>query len=267
MSQTPDEVTTRTFHWVVQRPDGIGFATTSHDRPLLDGATIFEADADLRPSEMLLSDEMFGSSLELQGSLSTSALTHADIVAGRWSGASLQFTTGDWARGAGTMLLCEGELGRMRLDEGCLSVSVDLLPRAASLPACVETSPECRAILGDQLCRVDLRSRRRRAKVVGVDADAIVVDRDENSDFAMGRLRWLSGERCGLSQVIVAVDGPRLILQALSEASARVGDQVVLTEGCDGRRATCADRFSNILNFRGEPDLPGTEVLMRFPGA
>ena len=31
--------------------------------------------------------------------------------------------------------------------------------------------------------------------------------------------------------------------------------------------ATCRDRFANAQNFRGEPHLPGNDLLTRYPGA
>jgi hypothetical protein len=42
---------------------------------------------------------------------------------------------------------------------------------------------------------------------------------------------------------------------------------MLLFEGCDKQLATCAMRFENALKFRGEPFLPGNDVLTRFPGA
>ena len=41
---------------------------------------------------------------------------------------------------------------------------------------------------------------------------------------------------------------------------------VSLTEGCDKRFATCRTRFANSANFRGEPHLPGNDLLTRYPG-
>jgi uncharacterized phage protein (TIGR02218 family) len=38
-------------------------------------------------------------------------------------------------------------------------------------------------------------------------------------------------------------------------------------EGCDKRLETCRDRFANTLNFRGEPHLPGNDLLTRYPGS
>lgn len=41
-----------------------------------------------------------------------------------------------------------------------------------------------------------------------------------------------------------------------------IGDIVRLTAGCDGKRETCVQRFANILNFRGEPDVPGSDKYL-----
>ncbi|HEY6917055.1 MAG TPA: phage BR0599 family protein, partial [Allosphingosinicella sp.] len=46
-----------------------------------------------------------------------------------------------------------------------------------------------------------------------------------------------------------------------------VGDLVEIAEGCDRSFATCRTRFGNAVNFRGEPHLPGMDLLTRYPGA
>ncbi|MEQ1538548.1 MAG: phage portal protein [Sphingorhabdus sp.] len=45
------------------------------------------------------------------------------------------------------------------------------------------------------------------------------------------------------------------------------GSRIELVEGCDKTIATCSTRFSNAINFRGEPYLPGNDILTRYPGA
>jgi hypothetical protein len=45
-----------------------------------------------------------------------------------------------------------------------------------------------------------------------------------------------------------------------------VGTRVEIREGCDKSFATCSARFANAANFRGEPHVPGGDVLTRFPG-
>jgi hypothetical protein len=37
--------------------------------------------------------------------------------------------------------------------------------------------------------------------------------------------------------------------------------------GCDKRLDTCIDRFANLLNFRGEPYVPGADLLLNHADA
>jgi uncharacterized phage protein (TIGR02218 family) len=43
-----------------------------------------------------------------------------------------------------------------------------------------------------------------------------------------------------------------------------VGDTFTVTAGCDKRFATCRDRFSNGINFRGFPAIPGDDFVTSY---
>ena len=43
----------------------------------------------------------------------------------------------------------------------------------------------------------------------------------------------------------------------------QVGDTFALIVGCDRQRSTCGMKFNNVVNFRGEPDLPGMDRLIQ----
>jgi uncharacterized phage protein (TIGR02218 family) len=43
------------------------------------------------------------------------------------------------------------------------------------------------------------------------------------------------------------------------------GDAFVVTAGCDKAFATCHGRFSNVVNFRGFPHIPGNDFVMTYP--
>ena len=44
-----------------------------------------------------------------------------------------------------------------------------------------------------------------------------------------------------------------------------IGDKVLVSVGCDKSFATCRKTFSNQLNFRGFPHMPGNDFLVSYP--
>lgn len=109
--------------------------------------------------------------------------------------------------------------------------------------------------------------RRRFARVVAADGAVLTLDGEEPvaGGWAGGRLRWIGGANSGLSDVIAASAGDVVTLRRAPRFDA-VGALVEVSEGCDKSIATCAGRFGNAANFRGEPYLPGIDLLTRYPG-
>jgi uncharacterized phage protein (TIGR02218 family) len=83
-------------------------------------------------------------------------------------------------------------------------------------------------------------------------------------DHVEGRLRVLDGSEAGIDRRIVASDGEALIID--EPLALAPGTRLRLWQGCDKRFATCAQRFGNAANFRGEPHVPGGDILTRFGG-
>ena len=45
-----------------------------------------------------------------------------------------------------------------------------------------------------------------------------------------------------------------------------VGDAYSVSAGCDRLFGTCKARYNNVVNFRGEPYIPGQDVILRPQG-
>jgi uncharacterized phage protein (TIGR02218 family) len=131
-----------------------------------------------------------------------------------------------------------------------------------------QTSPGCRAELGDRRCRVDMAGRVRVSRVLAALTETIVIVAGAfGPNYVFGRLRWIGGSNSGLESTIVGTMGSRLILREPPPFPIAAGDLIELREGCDKSFATCGTRFANAGNFRGEPHLPGMDLLTRYPGA
>jgi uncharacterized phage protein (TIGR02218 family) len=220
----------------------------------------------MTPSAVVLGDGLDADDMEVAGALSAGALTAGDLLAGRWDGARVELFMVDWRQpGAGRHVLATGSLGDVAVGEGAdAGFTAELIgPGAALAATAVETcSPECRAELGDARCRVSLRGRERLAVLVDVASDRVRVAGIAAADHVQGQLLVLDGVSAGLERRLLAEDEDWLLLD--EPLALAVGDRVLIREGCDKRFVTCRDRFANAVNFRGEPHVPGADLLTRY---
>jgi uncharacterized phage protein (TIGR02218 family) len=254
--------------WRIERSDGAGLALTSHDEALPIGGTIYEAAPGMLPAAIQRTAGLEANGAEISGAITSGSLDEQDLVLGRWDGAQVGMTAVDWCQpDVEQVPLMQGELGEVRLQRGEFKTELRGAAARLEVAICPETSPECRAELGDKKCRVDLAGRTLLARIEAIDGAALIMDRAIGADFLWGRARFVSGANCGLVSVIVGVDGNRVELRDTARALAEPGDRIELRHGCDKSFATCAGRFANAENFRGEPHLPGNDLLTRYPGA
>ncbi len=261
-------LTSLAFCWRVERRDGAGFALTSHDHRLRIGGVDHSAEPGMLPAAIQRQLGIKPTNGEIAGAIHSDALDDADLVAGRWDGARVSLTAVDWEDPAAEPLrLMAGEMGEVRIEDESFKAELNGTAAKLERAICPETSPECRAELGDKHCRVDMAGRVTRRKVASIDGNGLVLDQTVSGDLLWGRARFLSGENTGLVSVVVAAVGNRIELRDTPRGPVAVGDRIELREGCDKRFATCGARFHNAENFRGEPHLPGNDLLTRYPGA
>ena len=261
-------LTSLAFCWRVERRDGAGFGLTSHDATLAIGGVDYGAEPGMLPAAIERGLGIKESDAEVSGAITSTALEAADLVLGRWDGARVRLVAVDWeSPDADVLSLLAGEIGEVRIEDDSFKAGLRGAAAKLARSICPETSSECRAELGDKQCRVDMAGRVRRCVVVAVEANGLLLDQTIGDDFLWGKARFLSGENTGLASVTVAVDGDRIELRDTMRGTIVTGDRIELRHGCDKRFATCCDRFDNAVNFRGEPHLPGNDLLTRYPGA
>lgn len=268
MSFLERELATFALCWRVERRDGVALGFAAHDRDLVVDGFRYRAAPGIVPSALEDGDPLDAEALEVAGALTASAISEDDLRAGRWNGASVKVLAVDWDDPSQWTQVARGELGAVSVERGRFSAELKGPGAALDMGICEATSPLCRAELGDRRCRVDMAGRRTIARVVSVDGDMVTLDVGEAvaNGWGFGRLRWLDGANGGLSSLVLASDGAVVTLAEPPAFAAEAGVRVEVSEGCDKRFATCRDRFANAANFRGEPHLPGVDLLTRYSG-
>lgn len=258
--------------WRVVRSDGVALGFTTHDAALIIDGLRYASAPGMAPSAIMVSDGLDVDTMEVDGALSADAITAADLAAGRYDAAVVQIFMVDWSNlAAGRFHLARGRLGEVtrRLSGGGGSFTAALRGPTADFEAtAIETyTPECRAELGDARCRIDLAQRLRLVHVTRViDRQTFELESGPLDGFANGRLRALGGDNAGIDARIATASDVTIELFEPLPFALSVGTRVEIREGCDKSFATCSVRFANAANFRGEPHVPGGDVLTRFPG-
>lgn len=265
-----DTLTTWVLCWRIERRDGVTIGLTGHDHDLWIDGLRYRAAPGLTPSAILRGDGLDPDLMEASGALTSAAIGERDLLAGRWDGAGVAAIAVDWTGQEPPVALGQGAIGAVRLGEGGFSAELRGVGALLDRPVAEETSPDCRASLGDRRCRVAMAPRRRFARVVTWDGEVMLtVDRPEPvaGAYGQGRLIWFGGANAGLEALILGSEGDRIRIATAPAYAVEDGALVELVEGCDKRLETCLSRFGNVVNFRGEPFLPGIDLLTRYPGA
>ena len=263
--------------WRVARRDGTAFGFTDHDRDLEWEGTAFRAGTGLSAGQLDLSTGLSVDNAAAAGALSDASVTEADIAAGRFDGAGVEMWELDWAEPEGRRLAFRGRFGEVTRGAGGFEVELRGLAEALNVPQGRVFQSVCPAVLGDSDCGFDLSKPgfRVEAAVGAVTAGGRVLSFPDGLSLPERRLERgvalvLDGAAEGLS---APVKNDRLTAEArvleLWEPIAGLaeGDRLRLSAGCDKRIETCAGVFGNAVNFRGFPDLPGEDWLMRAPVA
>jgi len=262
------DLTTIALCWRIERRDGVAIGLTDHDRDLVIDGLVHRAAPGMTPSAIKRSDGLDADTMDVAGALTSAAISEADLLAGRWDGAAVRVFAIDWTGTEGRVDLGAGTIGQVETKDGAFTAELRG-PAAALAAAVVEaTSPECRAELGDARCRVAMAPRTRFARVVRCADQAVTLDTSEPvaNGWGGGLLRWFGGANSGLETAIASSAGAAVTLRTPPALPVAAGVLVEVREGCGKSLATCSARFANAANFRGEPFLPGIDLLTRYPG-
>lgn len=267
MSWFEDDLTTLAFCWRLDRRDGVTIGLTSHDRDLWFGDLLHRAAPGMVPSAIEVSRSLEPGSVDLDGALTSEAISEDDLISGRWDGAGLSLHAVNWRQPDEVpVFLTRGRLGRVETSGTRFSVELSGVSAFLDRPVTETTTPHCRAALGDHRCRVDMRGRRPVIRVTGGSGQQVILDTSfDDGLFTLGQMVPLSGPSAGLPIPILSQMGDEILL-AEAAPDALAGVLVQITQGCDRTLGTCVTRFANAINFQGEPHLPGNDVLTRYAG-
>jgi uncharacterized phage protein (TIGR02218 family) len=267
-------VTTLCHCWRVERKDATILGFTDHDRDLLIDGTTYKAASGFTATAIEDQLGLAVSNLDVDGALSSAAITEDDLNAGLYDDAAVVIMRVNWQDTSQRVILRSGFLGQVTRGETAFSAELRGLAAKLDQSAGRVFQRTCAWELGDARCQIDLDAPEHHGNgtvesVIGnFDFTASGIDSFASGIFSRGKIVWETGDNAGLAIEVKSHSqgspNSRLSLFLPMPRTIEVGDTFTITAGCDKQFATCRDRFSNVVNFGGFPHMPGNDFALSY---
>lgn len=268
--------TTLVYCWRVVRKDGVIQGFTEHDLDLTFDGLTYEASSGFTATQMVSELGLSVDNLNADGALSSDTISEDALASGRYDNAAVELYWVNFEDVAQRVLLLKGSIGEVRRQETAFSAELRSQAHLLAQRTGRTYRRYCDADLGDSRCGVDLSSGSFQSS--GSTSGTFNGNRQfyttglgkVSGFFTLGKITFSSGLNAGLTiPVKTHAIGAGLTLVTLWEPAPFTianGTSFTIFAGCDKSRATCNSKFSNIVRFRGFPDIPGNDSLTATPG-
>ena len=264
----------------ITRADATVFRYTDLDTDITVSGDVYTASDSFAVSAITSSSNGGIQSTNCKIFFAAGGFTELDVVKGLYDNADVEFAAVDHAHPEwGKVILLTGKMSAIDgTDKGTGVFEMNGLLAIGDMKIGELYSSECRANLGDARCGIDTGLFNATGYVNFVDVPAnfrnsifwvnlVALDRV----YDRGVITFTSGANNGISMEIQAqfhaheIDfGPNsqdIFTSMPFPNDIEVGDTFTVIAGCDKRPITCRTTFDNIVNFRGEPFVPGSDYI------
>lgn len=272
------QTTTVATCWEITRSDGQVFRFTDHNADISFEGNTYYADIGYTRSAVANNSTMSVDNLDIQGIVDSAILKEDELRAGFFDHAEIKvFLVNYKDLTQGILRLRRGWLGEILYSNGgVFQTELRGMTQALSQRIGEVYTAECRADLGDSRCGVNITdpSWTKAATITAVTDRrifqiSVTEPRAVDDWFNLGVAQFTSGDNNGVAIEIKdwVASSNEMTLFLPTPYVPQVGDTLNVYPGCDKRTTTCINKFDNIVNFRGEPFVPGQDEAHRYPDA
>lgn len=249
--------------------DGTSIGITDHDQDLtfagVGGSLDYHASTGIRSSDVSLSIGLEADSFEVTGPIGA-IVSLAGLLGGRFDRARARLFMVNWGDlTQGSIALLAGNVAEARPEGGKFVFEVrsdadrfNQIVGDLITPYCTGRHATC--------CLQIAAETNTTLNAVVDELNITVAAAIDAADFVDGKLWFTSGVGNGtLPMDIVGGSGSTLELFRPLPFTPSPGDSLTIKEGCDRTRTMCRDRYDNVLEFRGFPEVPGSDQAMKIP--
>lgn len=260
-------VTTLCYCWVVVRSDGVSLGVTDHDYDVVVEGVTCSSTTGMVTTKVTRSLGLEADDMTVEGAIDDEEITEEDLENGLYDNADVTVYLVNWRDASEYQIIAQGSFGNVvKQDGGTFSVDFRSLLTVLSQSEGRTYQRRCDANLGDTRCGVDVSDPlfSTTTTIVTIEDGTITVASTsgyEEGWFSNGTVRFEDGSE----HRVRTHAGTVLTLWAPPLVTPAVASSVEIVVGCDKRHQTCAQRFDNILNFRGFHLMPGEDRVTSYP--
>ncbi|MGV6800753.1 MAG: DUF2163 domain-containing protein [bacterium] len=260
--------------WRITRQDGLIFGFTDHDNNISFEGADFLASSSGTVSMLSSTADMSVDNTAIEAALNHVSLTEEDLDSGRYDGAEIEIWRVNWQAPSQRLLLKSGTLGQVERTQNSYRVEFRGVFHHLDYTTGRIYQYGCDAALGDERCSLDLSTTNYKTSgvVSAISAGAYFLTESLSAYapgwFTHGKVTFLAGAAAGLTFHIKSHSGqsPASIeLWQSIKSGLQIDDPFQIIVGCDKQFSTCREKFSNGLNFRGFPHMPGNDFITLYP--
>lgn len=243
---------------------------TDHDYDVILPEGRFKSSRSLEASAINNVVNSLATNLEVTAALGED-ITYLDVLRKVYQGASVEIVLVNYeALGHGEMVLFSGVVGATMCPSKLQAVfSCRSGNELANKPLTERFTPGCRADFGDSRCGFNLDTVRANMTVTSVTASGtgptafFTQLTNPNNHWNGGKIQWLTGPNAGAVQEVAVSQANGLVRLFLPPPHAPlVGNTAYIWRGCPKTVDACR-AYGNILNYRGEPYVPGDDFNVK----
>ena len=243
----------------------MGFADHAHNLKIKD--ICYSASFGMSSSAIESSASMNSDTLSISCILNSDCINKNDILNGMYDGAYVEIFAINYLQpDIGDIVLKTGFINEITIKNNKFDAEIRSLAQNFSTSICRVYSPTCRAKFADASCAIDKQKYAIKAKVLkALDRFRLrikLMDKAPELLLSIGEVRIVQDHRAFAIRSFNAADGVVTLLEAVPSCI-KPNNKISIYPGCDKHLRTCSDVYGNILNFRGEPHVPGVDEVYK----
>jgi uncharacterized phage protein (TIGR02218 family) len=262
------EVTNLATFWKITRQDGLVQGFTNYDQNLTIDGILYKAATGFNATAFSQDNSLAVRNLDIESVLSSDGITEADLAGGKYDYASVDVFLCRWDIPTSSLyleppehiLMVRGIIGEVSMSDRRYKAEVRSFAQLLQQRISTVTTKECRAVFGDSKCTKDLSGLSDNLTITAVtDKRQFTVNSSRaNGFYSLGQITFTSGSNSGIKAMVLSYSGGIFQLFESLPYPLAIGDTLTAVAGCNKTIAACVS-FGNILNYQGEPHIPGED--------